>query len=124
MKLRALAVAAMTVSAGAIALLARWTPWPAPLAAGMLLAWVLAVPSFLSLSFTLHKSDTAFMAAFGGGVLVRLAALMIAVLAVHRKGFWPAAPFAVAAAGGLTALTMIELIFLQRQNRTWTSSKP
>ncbi len=123
-RLRFLAVGTLLL-AGALALAAaRWSPWPAPFAAGVLLAWALAVPSYLALSITLHRSDAVFFGVFAGGMLVRLAALLGGILVVHRAGVWPVAPFAVAAAAGLTGFTVIELIFLHGQNKKWTSSTP
>jgi hypothetical protein len=114
----------LAAASGVLAGVARLTPWPAPASAGVLAAFVLAAPSYFLLSVTLHRSDAAFFGVFAGGMLARLALLLGAVLVVHRSGVWPPAPFAVAAAGALMILTILELVFLNGQNRLWTSSTP
>jgi hypothetical protein len=120
--LRAGAVLAILAAGGVLAGLARAAGgWRDPLAAGCLLSTLLVLAGYGALTFTLHRSDRAFFAAFAGGMLGRLAVLGLAAWRVHAAGRWPVAPFALGAAAGLIIVTFVELIFLQAQNR-WTSS--
>ena len=119
-RLRLFGVLSLSAAAGAaVALLHA----KGPAAAGVVFSFALALPSYLALSAGLNRSDKVFFSVFLGGMGIRLAAAGTAIYVVDRVGRWPVASFAVALAAGLMGLSLIELLFLQRQNSLWTSYK-
>jgi len=123
--LRAAGLIALAATTAASAVAAQFLPTDlqVPAGAGLGLAFLLAAPGYAVLSATLHGTNKAFYVTFVGGILFRLTVATGAILVVHRAGRWVLAPFAVALATGLAALSFIEAYFLARQDRSWTSSK-
>lgn len=102
--LAAVGVSGLFASAGP----ARW---------GVGLALALALPSYWTLSWALRRSNSVFFSAFLGGMFGRLVGLAGGIVAVWRTDPTAVTPFALAAAGSLAGLSLIEVYFIGRQNR-------
>jgi hypothetical protein len=112
------AVAAFSVLAAALAGAGLWTAgrtslWTSVLA-GYATALVLVLPTYRALSWSLHKSNRVFYTVFVAGALFRAAGFAAAAVLgfLWNVPSWPA--FMLSAAGGLAALSCLELFFLQR----------
>lgn len=81
------------------------------------LAWGVQVALFAPL-FAARGRKNAFLAAWGGGTLVRFAVLGVAAWWVWRDGSLPLAPALLALAGFLFLFLMLEPVFFRMGLRT------
>lgn len=81
---------------------------------GVLVSGILAVASFLSLSWAANKSHTTFQAVLFGGLLLRLIIAGIATVWVWEFTAVDGLSFVVGLLSSYFVLQVIETIFLQR----------
>jgi hypothetical protein len=104
------------VAAGALLLTAPFA-LRGSLAAGVLAALALVLPSYWSLSWALDRSDKVFYAVFAGGALFRLAGLAATAFGVYRYTRLSLAAVLVSLVFMFMVLVILEMYFLQRQKR-------
>lgn len=81
---------------------------------GILVSGVLAVASFLSLSWAANKSNKKFQSTLFGGLLLRLTIVGVAVVWVWKYTALDGTSFVVGLLGSYFVLQVIETVFLQR----------
>lgn len=79
---------------------------------GAALAFGAQVVAFAAL-VAVRQKGVAFFAAMGGGVLLRLALVLIAGLWLARSGVFPPAPLLLSLAGFLFVLLLLEPVFFR-----------
>lgn len=108
------ALASALAVTAAVAILAVVLPGGALRAAGWMgaVAWVVQVAMFAAL-FASRRRRNAFVAALGGGTLVRLAVLGGAAWWIWRSAALPLAPALLSLAGFLFLLLLLEPVFFR-----------
>ncbi|MBI2071293.1 MAG: hypothetical protein HYT79_11925 [Elusimicrobia bacterium] len=122
-----LTVWATMISAGLAALTAiaaRNLPLSAPVQNSMILAtaiaWSVSWLSYIALSWALTRSDKSFYGLFGGGVLLRLAALGALAYGVHQNARFSTAAALLTYVACLLVFLLLESWFLIKQQTQGT----
>lgn len=119
---RAVALAVIVLSVAALGLASVFVlaamgkaRWNAPVLTGYGIALVLAVPGYLSLSWSLRRSNKVFYGVFVGGIFFRLSAFAATAFAVYRVGRWPMASVMLPFVFGLILSSFVEIYFIQKE---------
>jgi hypothetical protein len=109
--------ALIAASAAGAAAFFPWEPLRDAVWTGGGIALALALPSFWSVAWAMRRSDRVFYSVFVGGVLARFGGLFATAYAAWRQTFAQPAAVLVSLAAGLSALSLIELLFIRRAVR-------
>ncbi len=119
-----MAVSALVAGVGGLSLLSALAAaavgkagWVAPMWAGYGVASALAVPSYLSLAWSLRRPEKIFYGVFIGGMFFRLTGLAATALIVYRSYRWAMAAVLLPLVFGLILSSIIEMYFIQKEAR-------
>lgn len=84
-------------------------------AAGAVLSTLNALAGFLLIELSFGKSYTRFLKAILGGMGVRLAGMLVAMLVLIQAGGIPTVPFVLSLLGFYAVYLVLEILYLQKK---------